>query len=390
MGTIELESRYTSGFYPKRELVVVRGQGARVWDEQGREYIDCMSGHGVAIVGHCNPAVVEAICKQANTLITCAEVFYNDVRARLLERLISIAPQGLERAFLCNSGAEAIEAALKLARLSTGRPNIVAMMRSFHGRTFGALSATWEPEYREPFLPLVPGFSHVPYNKLDALRQAVDENTAAVIVEVVQGEGGVNPGSGEYLQGVRQVCDERGALLIVDEVQTGFGRTGKLFACQHYDLKPDLMCLAKGIAGGVPMGAVLFGSKVQHIKPGLHGSTFGGNPLACAAALAAIDYILANDLPAQAARKGAWALERLGRIQAPLIRQVRGLGLMIGIELRQRVTPYLRALMEEGVLALPAGKTVLRLLPPLVISDEDLATACDAVERVLVAKAEGE
>jgi len=390
LGTIELESRYTSGFYPKRELVVVRGQGARVWDEQGREYIDCMSGHGVAIVGHCNPAVVEAICKQANTLITCAEVFYNDVRARLLERLISIAPQGLERAFLCNSGAEAIEAALKLARLSTGRPNIVAMMRSFHGRTFGALSATWEPEYREPFLPLVPGFSHVPYNKLDALRQAVDENTAAVIVEVVQGEGGVNPGSGEYLQGVRQVCDERGALLIVDEVQTGFGRTGKLFACQHYDLKPDLMCLAKGIAGGVPMGAVLFGSKVQHIKPGLHGSTFGGNPLACAAALAAIDYILANDLPAQAARKGAWALERLGRIQAPLIRQVRGLGLMIGIELRQRVTPYLRALMEEGVLALPAGKTVLRLLPPLVISDEDLATACDAVERVLVAKAEGE
>ena len=391
MGTIELESRYTSGFYPKRELVVVRGQGARVWDEQGREYIDCMSGHGVAIVGHCNPAVVEAICKQANTLITCAEVFYNDVRARLLERLISIAPQGLERAFLCNSGAEAIEAALKLARLSTGRPNIVAMMRSFHGRTFGALSATWEPEYREPFLPLVPGFSHVPYNKLDALRQAVDENTAAVIVEVVQGEGGVNPGSGEYLQGVRQVCDEKGALLIVDEVQTGFGRTGKLFACQHYDLKPDLMCLAKGIAGGVPMGAVLFGSKVQHIKPGLHGSTFGGNPLACAAALAAIDYILANDLPAQAARKGAWALERLGRIQAPLIRQVRGLGLMIGIELRQRVTPYLRALMEEGVLALPAGKTVLRLLPPLVISDEDLAKACDAVERVLVAnKAEGE
>ena len=385
MNIIALESRYTSGLYPKRELALVRGQGARVWDEQGREYIDCMSGHGVAIVGHCNPAVVEAICRQAGTLITCAEVFYNDARARLLERLISIAPQGLERAFLCNSGAEAIEAAFKLARLSTGRPGIVAMMRSFHGRTFGALSATWEPEYRDPFLPLVPGFSHVPYNKLDALHQAVDENTAAVVVEVVQGEGGVNPGIGEYLQGVRRVCDEKGALLIVDEVQTGFGRTGKLFACQHYDLRPDLLCLAKGIAGGVPMGAVLFGAKVTNIKPGVHGSTFGGNPLACAAALAAIDYIIAHDLPAQAARKGAWALERLGRIQSPLIRQVRGLGLMIGIELRQRVTPYLRALMEERVLALPAGKTVLRLLPPLVISDEDLATACDAVERVLAA-----
>jgi len=386
---IALESRYTSGLYPKRNLALVRGQGARVWDEQGREYIDCMSGHGVAIVGHCNPAVVEAICRQAGTLITCAEVFYNDARARLLERLISIAPQGLERAFLCNSGAEAIEAAFKLARLSTGRPGVVAMMRSFHGRTFGALSATWEPEYRDPFLPLVPGFSHVPYNKLDALRQAVDENTAAVVVEVVQGEGGVNPGIGEYLQGVRRVCDEKGALLIVDEVQTGFGRTGKLFACQHYDLRPDLLCLAKGIAGGVPMGAVLFGAKVTNIKPGVHGSTFGGNPLACAAALAAIDYIIAHDLPAQAARKGAWALERLGRIQSPLIRQVRGLGLMIGIELRQRVTPYLRALIEERVLALPAGKTVLRLLPPLVISDEDLATACDAVEKVLTTK-EGE
>ena len=389
MNIIALESRYTSGLYPKRNLALVRGQGARVWDEQGREYIDCMSGHGVAIVGHCNPAVVEAICRQAGTLITCAEVFYNDARARLLERLISIAPQGLERAFLCNSGAEAIEAAFKLARLSTGRPGVVAMMRSFHGRTFGALSATWEPEYRDPFLPLVPGFSHVPYNKLDALRQAVDENTAAVVVEVVQGEGGVNPGIGEYLQGVRRVCDEKGALLIVDEVQTGFGRTGKLFACQHYDLRPDLLCLAKGIAGGVPMGAVLFGAKVTNIKPGVHGSTFGGNPLACAAALAAIDYIIAHDLPAQAARKGAWALERLGRIQSPLIRQVRGLGLMIGIELRQRVTPYLRALMEERVLALPAGKTVLRLLPPLVISDEDLATACDAVEKVLTTK-EGE
>lgn len=385
MNIIELESRYTSGLYPKRELAIVRGQGARLWDEQGREYIDCMSGHGVAIVGHCNPVVVEAICKQANTLITCAEVFYNDVRARLLERLISIAPQGLERAFLCNSGAEAIEAALKLARLSTGRPNIVAMMRSFHGRTFGALSATWEPEYREPFLPLVPGFSHVPYNRPDALRQAVDDHTAAVILEIVQGEGGVNVGSAEFFQVARQVCDEKGALLIVDEVQTGFGRTGKLFACQHYDLRPDLMCLAKGIAGGVPMGAVLFGPKVINIKAGAHGSTFGGNPLACAAALAAIDYIISQDLPSQAAHKGSWALERLRHIQAPLIRQVRGLGLMIGIELRQRVTPYLRALMEEGVLALPAGKNVLRLLPPLVISAEELATACDAIERVLKA-----
>lgn len=385
MDIIGTESAHTSGFYPKREIAIVRGKGARVWDDQGREYIDCVGGHGVAIVGHCNPAVVEAIRRQAGVLITCPEVFYNDARARLLERLVSLAPKGLERAYLCNSGTEAVEAALKLARLGTGRSGIVAAMRGFHGRTMGALSATWERRYREPYLPLVPGFSHVPYNKLDEMRGAVDESTAAVLLEVVQGEGGVTLGSREYLQGVRELCDNTGTLLIVDEVQTGFGRTGKLFACEHHDLQPDLMCVAKGIAGGVPMGAVLFNSRVGSIRPGVHGSTFGGNPLACAAALAAIDYMVEEDLAGQAARKGEWVLERLSNIEARVIRQVRGLGLMIGAELRQRVTPYLRALMDEGVLALPAGRTVLRLLPPLVISDDDLATVCDTIEKVLAA-----
>jgi acetylornithine/LysW-gamma-L-lysine aminotransferase len=385
LDTIGIEGRYSSGVYPKRDVAIVRGLGARVWDEQGREYIDCVGGHGVAIVGHCNPAVVEAICRQASTLITCPEIFYNDARARLLEKLVSIAPEGLGRAYLCNSGTEAVEAAIKLARLSTGRPGVVAAMRGFHGRTMGALSATWEPDYREPYQPLVPGFSHVPYNKVEAMEEAVTDNTAAVLLEVVQGEGGVNLGDPQYLLGVRGICDARGALLIVDEVQTGFGRTGALFACQHAHLVPDLLCLAKGIAGGLPMGAVLFSDKVGNIKPGVHGSTFGGNPLACAAALAAIDYIVDQDLPGQAARKGKWVLQRLASIKAREIRQVRGLGLIVGIELRQRVTPYLRALMDEGVLALPAGKTVLRLLPPLVISDADLATACDAVEKVLTA-----
>jgi len=383
LNTIEIERRYTSGFYPKREVAIVRGQGARVWDDQGREYIDCVAGHGVAIVGHCNPAVVEAIRRQAGVLITCPEVFYNDGRARLLERLVSLAPPGLERAFLCNSGTEAVEAALKLARLSTGRTGIVAARRGFHGRTMGALSATWEPRYRDPYLPLVPGFSHVPYNRLAAMSEAVDEGTAAVLIEVVQGEGGVNPATPEYLHGLRALCDERGALLVVDEVQTGFGRTGKLFACEHYGLRPDILCLAKGIAGGVPMGAMLFGGKIANVKSGRHGSTFGGNPLACAAALATIDYIVQHDLPGQAARKGAWVLDRLRHIEARIIREVRGQGLMIGIDLRKRATPYLRALMEKGVLALPAGSTVLRFLPPLVISDEDLALVCDATEEVL-------
>ncbi|HHX44110.1 MAG TPA: aspartate aminotransferase family protein [Chloroflexi bacterium] len=385
MTTIELESRYTSGVYPKRDVAIVRGEGARVWDEEGRAYIDCVGGHGVAIVGHCNPAVVAAIQRQAETLITCPEVFYSDVRAKLLERLLSIAPAGLERAYLCNSGTESVEAALKLARLCTGRSEIVAMKRGFHGRTMGALSATWEPKYREPFMPLVPGFTHVTYGDLDALSAAVNDETAAVLLEVVQGEGGVNVGSGDYLRGVQALCAERGALLIVDEVQTGFGRTGKLFACQHHDLRPDLLCLAKGMAGGVPMGAVLIGSRVGELASGVHGSTFGGNPLACAAALAAIDYMLAHDLPGEAAEKGARFMQRLAGIETRLIREVRGLGLMVGIDLRKRVTPYLRALMDEGVLALPAGSTVLRLLPPLVISDDELDTVYRAVEKVLTA-----
>ena len=385
MNTIETEARFTSGVMPKRDVSIVRGEGARVWDEQGREYIDCMAGHGVAIVGHCNPAVVQAIREQAGRLITCPETVYNDVRARLLERLVSLAPEGLDRVFLCNSGTEAVEAALKLARLSTGRTNVVAVMRGFHGRTMGALSATWEKKYREPYLPLLPGFSHVPYNKLEPLRQAVDENTGAVLLEAVQGEGGVIPANPEYLRGVRELCDEKGALLILDEVQTGFGRTGRLFACQHYGVRPDLMCLAKAMAGGVPMGAVLIGTNVHNIKPGVHGTTFGGNPLACAAALAAINYIVDHDLPGEAERKGEWLRERLAAIDARVIRQVRGMGLMIGIELRQRVTPYLMALMERGILALPAGSTVLRLLPPLVISYDELGVVSNAIKEVLTA-----
>jgi acetylornithine/LysW-gamma-L-lysine aminotransferase len=383
MDTMQLENRYTSGCYSKRGVTIVRGEGARIWDDAGREYIDCVGGHGVAIVGHCNPAVVQAICDQARTLITCPEIFYSDVRARLLEKLVSIAPAGLERAMLVNSGTEAVEGALKLARLSTGRPGIVATQRGFHGRTFGALSTTWEPQYRAPFEPLLPGVSHVAYGRLERMQEAVTDETAAVILEVVQGEGGVNVGDAEYLRGVQALCLERGALLIVDEVQTGFGRTGRMFACEHHDLHPDLMAVAKGIAGGVPMGAVLLGSRVTNITPGVHGTTFGGNPLACAAALAAIGYMIDNDLPGQSARKGDWAISRLRAIESRTIREVRGLGLMIGIELRGRATPYLKALAEQGVMALPAGSTVLRLLPPLVITDAELASACDAIERVL-------
>jgi acetylornithine/LysW-gamma-L-lysine aminotransferase len=229
----------------------------------------------------------------------------------------------------------------------------------------------------------VPGFSHVPYNNLEALEAAVNGDTAAVLLEVVQGEGGVNPGMGDFLLGAQQLCRERGALLIIDEVQTGFGRTGRMFAFQHHGLQPDLVCLAKSMAGGLPMGAVLIGPRVGELTSQTHGSTFGGNPLACAASLATLDVLEENHLPERAAELGGWFLGELGKIESPLVREVRGLGLMVGIELKQKVTPFLQALMAEGVLALPAGLTVLRFLPPLVIEKADLAVVVEKVKKVL-------
>ncbi len=385
MSTIDLERLHTSGVYPKRDVEIVRGEGAHVWDAEGHEYIDCVGGHGVAIVGHCHPAVVEAIRAQAGRLITCPEVFYNDQRAALLARLAGLAPAGLSRAFLCNSGAEAVEGALKFARLATSRAGIVAAMRGFHGRTFGALSATWEQKYREPFQPLVPGFTHVPFDNLEKMAQAVTAETAAVLLEVVQGEGGVRPASEGYLAGVLEICRRQGALLIVDEVQTGLGRTGRLWACEHHGIAPDILCLGKGLAGGVPMGAVLLGPCVPALPMGVHGSTFGGNPLACAAALATLDTIEREDLPGRAARLGSWLLAELRRLGSPRIREVRGLGLMVGIELREKVQPYLVTLQERRVLALPAGPTVLRLLPPLVIEQADVERVVAAIGEVLAA-----
>jgi acetylornithine/LysW-gamma-L-lysine aminotransferase len=382
MNAKAIEQTYELGVYPKRDLDIVRGYGAVVEDETGVQYIDCIAGHGVAGIGHANPAVVEAVVRQARTLITCPGTFYNDTRALLLEKLVNLAPSSLKRAFLCNSGTEAIEAAVKFARLVTGRTGFICAMKGFHGRTMGALSATFNPKYRKDFMPLVPGFRHVPFNKYEKLQDAIDDQTAAVILEPVQGEGGVHIGDGEYFRQVRRLCDEKNILLIIDEVQTGFGRTGKMFAAEHFGIEPDMMCLAKAMAGGVPIGAVLCSEKVQ-VPVGKHGSTFGGNPLACAAALAALDVMIEQNLPEQAAEKGSYLLEKLKQIDSSRIREVRGLGLMVGIELKEKVKPYIEALMEEKVLALPAGTTVLRLLPPLVINYEQLDTVAAAIKKVL-------
>lgn len=379
---IDMEIRHSAGTYAKQPLAIVRGEGALLFDADGVEYLDCASGHGVANIGHANPKVAESLYKQASTLVTLFETFPNDKRAQLMTKLASLV-NGLDRVFLCNSGTESVEAALKFARISTGRKNIVAAMRAFHGRTFGSLSATFNKKYREGFEPLVPGFSHVPYNNVEALEKAVNEETAAVILEAVQGEGGVYPAAAEYLQAARQLCDRRGALLIVDEIQTGFGRTGQMFAIQHFEVVPDLLACSKSIAGGVPMGALLIGRNVQNLTAGVHSSTFGGNPLACAAALAALDVIEEEDLPRQALVKGAYLLDKLRRIESPNIREVRGKGLMVGIEMKQKVSPYIKELQDRKIIALNAGMTVIRLLPPLVISYSQLDHLVEALTEVL-------
>ncbi len=381
MNIMEMESRHNSGVYGKREIVIVRGQGALLYDIDGREYIDCVGGQGSANIGHAHPAILQAVSEQAARLTACTEIFYNDRRAELTERLATLS--GMPRAFLCNSGAESVEAAIKFARLSTGRTEIVAATRAFHGRTMGALSATWNKKYRQGFEPLVPGFVHIPYNDPQSLEAAIGEHTAAVILEAVQGEGGVYPARPEFLQRAQDLCRQRGALLIMDEIQTGLGRTGRLFAYQHYGLQPDLVCLAKSLAGGLPMGATLIGERVGPLPVGAHGSTFGGNPVMCAAAIATLEVLEEERLAERAAALGTDLIERLRQIRSPLIREVRGLGLMIGIEIKQKVAPYLHALAERGVLALPAGMTVIRLLPPLVISQEQLEQVTLALEEVL-------
>ncbi len=377
-----LEEAHSSGVYLKRDIQIVRGEGAHLWDVEGNHYIDCVGGQGAANLGHAHPAILAAIQQQAADLISCPELFHNPVRARYQAELCRAA--GMARVFLCNSGTEANDAALKIARLKTGRTGIVAAMRGFHGRTMGALSTTWEKTYREPFQPLIPDVTHIPYNNPDRLREALDNNTAAVILEVVQGEGGVHPAAAGYLQAVQERCHANGSLLILDEVQTGFGRTGYLFAHQYDGIQPDLLCLAKSIAGGLPMGALLLADSIGELQPAAHGSTFGGNPLACAAGLAVLNFFETSDLILRSRARGKAIQQHLqDNLSEQAVREVRGRGLMIGIELRGKVAPILKSLQGRGVLALPAGPSVLRLLPPLVIRDDDLWDAVRIVVEVI-------
>jgi len=377
-----LIQQYELDVYPRRDVVLVKGKNSTVWDDQGREYLDLASGISVANVGHCNDKVVEAITKQAGTLITCANTFYNDAKANFLEVLFSVTPKNLTKAFLTNSGTEAIEAAIKFARINTGKTNFIAAMKGFHGRTYGALSATYKKEYREGFEPLLQGFSHVPFNNFEKLAASVDANTAGIILEPVQGEGGINIGQKEYFQKVRQLCNEKGIMLIIDEIQTGFCRTGTMFAIEKLEIEADMMTVAKSIAGGFPMGALLCSDKIK-IEKSKHGSTFGGNPLACAAGAASIKFMIDEKLWEQAEAKGKYFNEKLSAFHLSKVREIRVIGLMIGIELKDKSQPVIMELLEKGILSLPAGTTVLRLLPSLTISYKELDIAFEKLIEVL-------
>jgi acetylornithine/LysW-gamma-L-lysine aminotransferase len=382
-----LEKRYFADFYQKFPLTIVRGRGPILWDINGREYIDCMGGYGVALVGHCHPKVVKAINEQTKNLIACHGSLYNDKRAELLEKLVKLAPNGLDKAFLCNSGAESIELALKLAVKYTGRRKIVAMTGSYHGKTLGALSTTWDPKYRNPFQSLIPRtVEFTPFGNIERIEKAISKDTAAVLIEPIQGENGVRLAPEGFLQRLREFCDKHETLLIHDEVQTGFGRTGKMWASQHWNTIPDILCLSKSIASGVPMGATLAKEEVMNsLKTGEHTSTFGGNALACAAASATIDVIVEEKLPERAKALGKYFTDLLVGIQEELriVREVRGLGLMIGVESRFDVYNILNTAIARGVILLYSKKNILRFLPPLVIEKTHLTRVATIVADLL-------
>ena len=384
---ITAENAHLASVYQKFPVVLVKGKGATVWDANGKEYIDCMSSYGVSLVGHCHPKVVVAIQEQCEKLISCHGSFYNDKRAELVDKLVKICPKGLNKVFLCNSGAESVECALKAAVKYTQKTEVISMTRGFHGKTLGALSATHNPKYRGSFQHLIEqNFKFVPFGKVEKVQEAVTEKTAAVIVEPVQGEGGVFVAPDGYLKALKDLCDEKGVALIFDEVQTGFGRTGRMWASQHWGVTPDIMCVSKAMGGGMPIGATIAKDEIMDsLEVGEHSSTFGGNPLACAAACATIDAIVDEKLPERARDLGDKFIKTLQEmvINLHILREVRGLGLMIGLESRIFIGDVLTEALNRGLLLLYAGKNIIRFLPPLVIEMNQLEKAAEILKNIL-------
>jgi len=380
------EDQYLGNLYQRFPVTIEKALGSHVWDTDNNEYIDCMGGYGVALVGHRNERVVNAIKSQIEKVITVHSSFYNKTREEFLQTLIGIAPAGLSQVHLNNSGAESVEAGIKFARKFTGRKGMVAMKGSYHGKSMGALSLTFSPKYRESFQPLVEKVTFSPYGDIDALQTTVDKDTAFVILEPIQGESGIHVPPDGFLQDVRKICDENGSLLVFDEIQSGLGRTGRMWASEHWETTPDIMCLAKGIAGGVPMGVTLVRPDILSVmKKGEHSSTFGGNPLACAAGTATLQALTQDGLVENAKNMGEKFLRGLNDLKSKhkIIREVRGKGLMIGVELKFEVKDILMEGIKKGLLLLYSGRNILRLLPPLVISDEDVTKSLQILDELL-------
>jgi len=380
------EDQYLGNLYQRFPVTIEKALGSHVWDTDNNEYIDCMGGYGVALVGHRNERVVNAIKSQIEKVITVHSSFYNKTREEFLQTLIGVAPAGLSQVHLNNSGAESVEAGIKFARKFTGRKGMVAMKGSYHGKSMGALSLTFNPKYRESFQPLVEKVTFSPYGDIDALQTAVDKDTAFVILEPIQGESGIHVPPDGFLQDVRKICDENGSLLVFDEIQSGLGRTGRMWASEHWETTPDIMCLAKGIAGGVPMGATLVRPDILSVmKKGEHSSTFGGNPLACAAGTATLQALTQDGLVENAKNMGEKFLHGLNDLKSKhkIIREIRGKGLMIGVELKFEVKDILMEGIKKGLLLLYSGRNILRLLPPLVMSDEDVTKSLQILDELL-------
>lgn len=385
------EDNFLGSLYQRFPVTIERGEGAKLYDINGKEYIDCMGGYGVALVGHRNPRVVAALKAQLNKIITVHTSLYNKTREEFLENLIKIAPKGLTQVHLGNSGTEAVEAAIKFARKFTGKSGMVAMNGSYHGKSLGSLSVTFNPKYRKAFMPLVEKVAFSPFGDIEALRTKIDSDTAFVIMEPIQGESGINVAPDGFLQDVRKLCDEHGILLIFDEIQAGLGRTGKMWACDHWNTTPDIICLAKGIAGGVPMSATLTRPDIlAAMSKGEHSSTFGGNPLSCAAGIATIQALTQDGLVDNAARVGRIFRDGLEKLREKhnIIREVRGKGMMIGVEMKFEVKDILMDGIAEGVLLLYSGRNILRFLPPLVMSEAEITKVLEVLDRLFTKESE--
>ncbi|MEM3374243.1 MAG: aspartate aminotransferase family protein [Candidatus Woesearchaeota archaeon] len=378
-----MHNTYVAPTYGNRGLFIEKGEGVYLYDNNGKKYLDCFSNMGVNVLGHNNKAVKEAIIEQLDLITNLHGSYMNSKRAIFSKKLCEKA--GLDKVFFCNSGAEAVEAAIKFARLFTGKKEILAAKMGYHGKTIGALSLTKTmPKYNEPFLPLLQHVNHFSYDDIESLKSIISEETAAIILEPIQGEGGIRLPSDTFFKEVRKICDEKNILLIVDEIQTGFGRTGKLFAIEHFGIKPDIMCLAKGISGGLPAGAVLINNKVsEKLYPGCHTNTFGGNPLISAAGIAVLDYIEKNNLLKNAEEVGNYFLDKLKNLNKSVIREVRGKGLMIAIELKTKNTEYTKKLQDNGLIVIPTLSNILRLLPPIIFSKENVDEAVSIIEKVI-------